>query len=261
MSRQDRFYIEVNGVKLHVLQYGSAGPDLLLLPGITSPAITWGFVAERLAAVARVVVMDSRGRGLSDQRSGLGHTTGDYAGDAAGVIEALAMAPSVVLGHSMGARTAARLCAERPELVSRCILADPPVSGPGRRQYPSPLQKYLDEIDRGARGEAIATRPSFTAEQARLKREWLPTCNKEAVTLSHKAFHEEDLFADLERITCETLLLQAGSGDVIRDTDAEEMIAALKRGTRVKIEHAGPMIPFDALDDFLKAAVPFIQGR
>src|SRR5262249_30913622 len=123
MWQQSRFYVEAKGIKLHFLQYGESGPQVLLIPGITSPAITWGFVGGRLGRHARITILDNRGRGLSDQRPGLGHTTEDYAEDAAGVIEALGLAPSVVLGHSMGARVAARLAARRPDLVGRCILA------------------------------------------------------------------------------------------------------------------------------------------
>ena len=260
MSKQDRFYVQSNGVKLHMLLYGAKGPNVLLLPGITSPAITWGFVAERIGEHAQVHVLDARGRGLSDQRNGLGHTTADYAADAAAVIEALGVAPTVVLGHSMGARVAARLSAVHPALVTRCILADPPVSGPGRRPYPSQIQKYLDHIDMATRGEAFPAGPNFKPEQIRLRREWLPTCNKEAVALSHRAFHEEDMFLDLKRITCPTLLVQAGVGDVIRDSDAEEILACLQHGAKVKVEQAGHMIPFDALEAFLDAVVPFILG-
>ena len=258
MVHQDRFYADVQCIRLHFLQYGASGPQVLLLPGITSPAITWGFVAERIAAHVRVTVLDNRGRGLSDQRSGLGHSTGDYARDAAGLIEALGLAPAVVLGHSMGARIAARLCATHGTLVRGCILADPPVSGPGRRAYPSGIQKYLDHIDMASRGEDIPAGPNLSAAQMRLRKEWLPTCSKEAVALSHQAFHEEDMFADLAQINCATLLVQAGVGDVIRDSDAEEILGCLKNGSKIKIEGAGHMIPFDNLDAFIGAVVPFI---
>lgn len=260
MSHQSRFYVESNGIKLHFLQYGTSGPPVLLLPGITSPAITWGFVGERLGAYARVTILDNRGRGLSDQRPGLGHTTGDYAADAAGVIEQLSLSPAVVLGHSMGARIAVRLAALRPELLSRCILADPPVSGPGRRPYPSALQKYLDDIDAASRGESFAAHPKFSEAQSRLRREWLPTCSKEAVRLSHAAFHEEDMFADLPKITCPTLLVYAGQGGVITDADAGEVISLLKEGRNIKIGHVAHMMPFEDIDAFVAAVQPFIAG-
>ena len=259
MSDQKRFYVTWKGIKLHVLEFGSSGPNILLIPGITSPAITWAFVAKRLAAHTRVIVLDNRGRGLSDQRNGLSHTTGDYAEDAAGVIQELGLAPAVVIGHSMGARVAARLAATHPALVSRCVLADPPVSGPGRRPYPSELQKYLDAIDQAARGEAIPVRPSFSADQIRLRAEWLPTCNKEAIAQSHRAFHEEDMFADLPRITCPTLLVYAGQGGVIMDADAQEIASALREGRVIKIESVGHMMPFDDLELFLGAVTPFVS--
>jgi N-formylmaleamate deformylase len=63
MSQQSRFHVEAKGIKLHFLQYGSHGPQLLLIPGITSPAITWAFVGERLARHARITMLDNRGRG------------------------------------------------------------------------------------------------------------------------------------------------------------------------------------------------------
>lgn len=260
MSDQKRFYVTWKGVKLHVLEFGSSGPNVLLIPGITSPAITWAFVARRLAEQARVIVMDSRGRGLSDQRDGLSHTTSDYAVDAAGVIQELGLGPAVVVGHSMGARVAAQLAADNPALVSRCVLADPPVSGPGRRPYPSQLQKYLDAIDQASRGEPIPVRPSYTADQVRIRAEWLPTCNKEAIVQSHRAFHEEDMFVNLTKIACPTLLVYAGQGDVIMDADAHEIMSRLQSGIKIKIETVGHMMPFDDLELFLGAVTPFICG-
>src|SRR5262249_32812644 len=151
-----------------------------------------------------------------------------------------------------------RLAAQRPDLIRRCILADPPVSGPGRRPYPSPLQRYLDDIDAASQGENFPANPKFGEEKNRLRREWLPTCSKEAVRLSHAAFHEEDMHADLPKIVCPTLLVYAGQGGVISDTDAAELIALLKDGRHIKISHVGHMMPHEDLDAFVAAAEPFI---
>jgi N-formylmaleamate deformylase len=259
MSKQNRFYVEVKGVKLHFLQYGASGPQVLLIPGIISPAITWGFVGERLARNARITIIDNRGRGLSDQRTGLGHTTGDYAEDAAGVIEELGLAPAVVLGHSMGARVAARLSAQRLDLVHRCILADPPVSGPRRRSYPSPLQGYVEDISAASRGAAFPANPKFGEERNRIRREWLPTCSKEAVSLSYAAFHNEDMHADLPKIVCPVLLIYAGQGGVVTEEDAAEITSLLKNGRKIKIDHVGHMMPFEDLEAFVTALQPFIE--
>ena len=81
------------------------GFPVLILPGISSLAATWDFVAERLATYCRPLILDMRGRGLSDRRA-TGYQLADYVADTADVIRALGSVPSgcAILGHSMGAR-------------------------------------------------------------------------------------------------------------------------------------------------------------
>lgn len=258
---QNRFYVVTNGVKIHFLEYGAGLPTVLLLPGITTPAILWGFVSARIAPYARVIALDNRGRGLSDQQPGLRYRLEDYAADAAGVIEALALKDVVVLGHSMGARIGIKLAAEYPKLVSRLILADPPVSGPGRRAYPSPLQQYFDNIDRILAGEAGPARGIYTPEQDKLRYEWIATCSREAVAQTHAGFHEEDIFALMPKIKCPTLLLYAGKGDTIRDADADEILANIPGARKKKLENVGHMMPWFDLELFLGSIDGFIKGE
>lgn len=258
---QTRFFASPNGVRIHFLEYGARGPNVLLVPGITTPAILWGFVSERLAAYAHVIALDNRGRGLSDQRPGLGYTLDDYAADAAGVIEALALTDTVVLGHSMGARIGIRLAAKHPHLLSRLVLADPPVSGPGRRPYPNPLQQYLDNIDMASRGEPLPPSKLYTPEQLLLRTEWVASCSKEAVSETHRHFHDEDIFGDLPRIACPTLLLYAGQGDTIRDGEADEIRRGLRDGRKAKLDAVGHMMPWFDLELFLRSVEGFIKGE
>ena len=83
--RGESGYVEAGGTRLHYLSYGQRGPQLVIVPGITSPAITWEFVAEELARDYRVYTIDVRGRGLSDKPAS-GYTLPDYGADAAGFI-------------------------------------------------------------------------------------------------------------------------------------------------------------------------------
>ena len=73
--------VAVNQVRLHYLRYGGKGHPLVLIPGITSPAITWGFVAEKLAQFFDVYVLDIRGRGLSSSGEHLQYDTDTCAQD------------------------------------------------------------------------------------------------------------------------------------------------------------------------------------
>jgi len=96
--------VHANGIRQHYLRYGGKGRTLVLVPGITSPAITWGFVADRLAETHDVYVLDVRGRGLSSKGPDLEYDLDTYAADVRGFIDALSLKDVVLMGHSMGAR-------------------------------------------------------------------------------------------------------------------------------------------------------------
>jgi N-formylmaleamate deformylase len=118
--------METGGASLHYYRTGGERPALLLLHGITDSALCWTRVARVLERDFDVVMPDARGHGLS-RSAGPDVTVWGLARDAAAVVEALAVGPTLVFGHSMGAITAAALAAERPDLVRALVLEDPPI--------------------------------------------------------------------------------------------------------------------------------------
>lgn len=257
-------YRTVNGIRLHYVEFEGDGPPLVLIPGITSPAVTWQFVGERLADFARVFILDNRGRGLSSAGADLAYTLDDYAADTAGLIDSLGLGRPTVLGHSMGGRIALKLAADHADKVGQMVLVDPPVTGPGRRPYPVPLQWYLDGIDAACRGEETdASSPllaNWTAEQIAVREEWLPTCDKTAVAETHRHFHDEDVHALMPRAGCPTLLIYAEKGNTVTDADADEITATMPDCRALKIDGVGHMIPWDDLDGFADAVRTFVAA-
>jgi len=252
----------VNGVRIHFLEHGSGGPPLVLLPGITSPAQTWAFVSDRLGAFAHVYTLDIRGRGLSQGGPDLGYRLADYAADAAALIEALGLKAPVVLGHSMGARIAIALAAAYPQSVGPLVLADPPVSGPGRRPYPIPLPFYLEGIDKACRGEptqiAGTLFAGWTPEHVALREQWLPTCDKTAIAESHRSFQDEDIHALMPKIRSRTLLMCAENGGTITPEEEKEIVGLIPGCTSMRVPKVGHMIPWDDLDGFVAAVRRFV---
>jgi N-formylmaleamate deformylase len=256
-------FVLTNGVRLRVLQRGDRGPQLLVLPGITSPAATWDFVARRLAIYCRVTVVDMRGRGLSDQPPS-GYLLEDYVADTAELVQALGLSGCVVLGHSMGARVGLVFAARHPELLSKLIAVDPPTTAPGRRPYKTPLDRYLaDKRAITAEGAAAIRRlnPAWTDEQVAMRARWLPTCSDAAIAESYRSMHEESFYPSLPLIRCPMLLLYAAEGNTVSDDDAREIIAQLPRGRAVRVERSGHIIPWDNLPDFLAAVQEFIRSE
>jgi len=255
-------HVRANGIRQHYLRYGE-GPPLVVVPGITSPAATWGFVGERLGRRLCTYVMDVRGRGLSSSGPALAYDLDTYAADVAAFARALGLDRYFLLGHSMGGRIAARAAHTHGTAIARLILADPPLSGPGRRPYVKPLDFYLEAI-RDAQAGAIdieavqRTYPHWTQEQLRTRAQWLHTCDLDAIAATHRGFQEEDIHGDLAALAMPTLLMVAGRGDVIRPSELDE-VRSLQPALRVgHFPDASHMIPFDDLEGFARMAEDFL---
>lgn len=249
-----------DGVRLHHLVYGNGEPTVLMLPGITSPAITWEFVAEPLAVGRRVIVLDIRGRGLSDAPAS-GYALTDYVADVSAVIEALGLDRPVVLGHALGGRIAAALGTIVPELVGPQIIVDPPLTGPGRPPYPTSLETFrrqLHEAYAGTTAEAVRQFfPRWSEREAAIRAEWLPTCAEHAVVQTWEHFHDEDFFAYWRRLR-PPILFVYGAESPAAIPGLDDVRAANPSAEMVGIVNAGHMVPWENLTDFLAAVRGFI---
>ena len=250
-------HIRANGIRQHYLRFGGTGPALILVPGIASPAALWAFVASRICEHFDVYVLDVRGRGLSEAGDHLDYGLDVCAQDVVAFAEQLGLFGYTVLGHSMGARIAIRAARGKPKGLARMVLVDPPVSGPGRRAYPSPLAKLLDLIASGKRGEVesrLRAETSVWPEAQLLSRaEWLCTCDERAVAVTHRSFHEDDIHSDLPHVTIPTGLIVAGRGGVIHASDESEIATLLPSIVIRRVENAGHQVQIDDLEGFLAA--------
>jgi N-formylmaleamate deformylase len=254
-------YATRDGVRLHALEYGD-GPPLVIVPGITSPAITWEWLAEDLARDRRVLVLDVRGRGLSD-RPASGFTLPEYAADVVAAIDEAGYERPAVLGHSMGARIAAALGVLHPDRAGPLVLVDPPLTGPGRGEYPTSLQAFMDQLEK-ARGGATVDDireyfPSWSDDQLQLRLEALPTCDENAVRETWKNFHDEDVFEYLRRLEPPVLFMFGGESPVIPGHAVPEVEQTNSRLEIVRVPGAGHMIPWDNLDMFLTETRRFLD--
>ncbi len=164
----------------------------------------------------------------------------------------------------MGARIVAACAAANPGLARAVVIVDPPLSGPGRTPYPSPLEPYLEQIAEARAGEATleslrARSPGWSEEALRARLEWIGTCDHEAVEASYRGFHEEDFFAAWVEIGEPTLLVRGAESEVVPVEALDELRAMNPRAELVTVPTAGHMIPWDNLDGFLTAVVAFLD--
>jgi N-formylmaleamate deformylase len=260
--------VAANGIRQHYLRYGGSEgaraqrPAIVLIPGITSPAVTWGFVGEVLGRTHDTYVLDVRGRGLSSAGGELDYSLAAQGADTAALARALGLESFSFVGHSMGARIAARAAMLEPKGLASVVLVDPPVSGPGRRPYPGKLPWYVDSMALARAGtDAEGMRafcPTWTQEERALRAEWLHTCDERAVLASYEGFHTDDFFADAARLSVPSLLVTAQNGDVVRDEEVAELQAATPAMQHVRVPAAGHMIPWDNAPGFYAAFGAFL---
>lgn len=260
--------VHANGIRQHYLRFGGERSDtrqaLVLIPGITSPAVTWAFVAERLGEHFDTYVLDVRGRGLSSTGPELAYDTDTCADDVIGFIASLDLDNVILAGHSMGARFAIRAARRGLPQLDKLVLIDPPVSGPGRREYPSKLPWYVDSIRDCIEGCDVETMrrycPTWSEEQLLLRAEWLHTCFEPAIVQAFEEFHTVDIHQDLPSIAVPTLLMCAGKGGVIQAADQQEIRRLLPSIRITTATNAGHMIPWDDFEGFFAAFEDFL-GR
>lgn len=199
--------LERAGVRLHGIDFGGDGPGVLLVHGLAGHAGEWAETASWLVERCRVVALDARGHGRSE-RFPEDVSQAAHAADAAHAIEALGLAPAVVVGQSLGSVTGLVLAATRPELVRGLVVAE--------------------GIPDAGGDDAAAT------VSASLGRWPVPFSSREAAReADSRAYWDE-----WERIACPILVVRAENGTLPAD-HAEEIVARARRATLGEIPGAG----------------------
>lgn len=110
-------------VPLHHVALGGEGkPPLLLLHGLLGSSRNWQTTGLDLAVNFQVFALDARNHGRSPHDPVMNYDAmGD---DVIAWMEARQMPQAVMVGHSMGGKTAMRLACRYPERVARLVVVD-----------------------------------------------------------------------------------------------------------------------------------------
>lgn len=124
-KRDEMSAVSVNGTTLYYEERGSGLP-VLFIHGMCGFAEVWSDQVDRLGPGYRSVTYDRRGHTRSPLGEVAQETVELHADDAAGLIEALGLAPCIIVASSGGARIALDVVRRYPALVRGAVLSEPP---------------------------------------------------------------------------------------------------------------------------------------
>jgi pimeloyl-ACP methyl ester carboxylesterase len=119
--------VEVNGVRLHCLNWGGAGDPIVLLHATGFLGRIYAPIASALTRIGHVYSYDQRGHGDSSSAPDGEYDWQRTMDDLAAFIIAMGFRGARAFGHSAGATAIGSLACERPNLIARAVLAEPVV--------------------------------------------------------------------------------------------------------------------------------------
>lgn len=259
--------LAVNGVRLHYERANTGEPALLFVHGLTDSGHYWRPVLDRLGTGHELVLYDARGHGRSDKPTA-GYTYDALAEDLAGVIGGLGLERPIVIGHSMGAATAALAAARFPSLMRAIVLEDPPA---GRDVGPAQLQTVFESW----RADLLATKALGDADKldkARASRPGWADADYELWVEDKTLVAAQALeiirtpgtawFDLIEQVECPILLITGDPalGALVTPEFAEELAGRWRDGRVAHIPGVGHSIRRGRPDAYAQAVREFVAG-
>ena len=259
-------HLTVNGLRLHLLDWGGEGRNpLLLLHGFTGHAHAWDTLSIALQPHFHVYALDQRGHGDSDPADTYNAVAAFD--DISGVIDQLGLTSLVLVGLSMGGRNAMYFASRRPDLVRRLVVVDigPEISARAAVTPPGPPEpEAWDSIEQAAQHlyranpypgihyyrwvvmHSLRQRPDGALVWA-----WHPSVKE------RRSQPDLDWWAVVRAITPPTLVLRGEHSHVLDRDVAERMARELPQGRLIEIPRAvhtlhedNPEAVLAALKDF-----------
>ncbi|XP_004587257.2 protein ABHD11 [Ochotona princeps] len=253
---------------------GDAGrPAIVMLHGLLGSKTNFNSIAKALAQQTgrRVLTVDARNHGDSPHSPDLSYEA--MSQDLQGLLPQLGLAPCVLIGHSMGGKTAMLLALQKPELVDRLVAVD---ISPVETTSVSEFRAYLaamravdipGQMPR-SRARKLADEQLSPIVQDVAVRQFLLTNLVEVdgrfvwrVNLDALAQHLDKIMAfpsQQDPYPGQTLFLLGGNSQFVRPEHHAEIRRLFPRAQLQTVPHAGHWVHADRPQDFLAAIRGFL---
>ncbi|MCP8687677.1 alpha/beta fold hydrolase [Marinobacterium sedimentorum] len=259
--------VTVNGRRLAYREAGS-GPVLLLLHGISSGSGSWVQQLESLSAQYRVIAWDAPGYGGSDALATDTPTAMDYAAALLALVDALALAQPLLVGHSLGALQASAFAGMHGDRLSGLVLADP-AQGYGQadpatqqdifRKRPAMLEALGAEGLARERAPALLS-PKASAEKVALVADGMQRLNMAGFSAASWLLAHDDIWRYLPDYQRPLLVLCGDEDSITPPASAVALAVGCNKAGYVALPQAGHASYIDAPEAFAAAIADYAQG-
>lgn len=266
--------LELGSLSLDGYQYAYSvgpnnGPPLVLMHGLSGNQRTWKPVLPYLTDHYQVYAIDQRGHGLSGHPGA--YDIGLMTEDAVRFIETVVQEKAFLVGHSMGARIALCLAADRGDLLKALVLEDPPLGfGPAIEGLRDVFEFWLNVCRKGLSESAMAKEilefnGDGDEDQAAYKAQTLHQLDPEVLELAlqKRLWPGTGFEAKFAKVTCPALLMQSDTAcGGVMDEDLSTF-AELKADnwTWKRFEGVGHSIHYEITEAFCELVASFCKDK
>jgi pimeloyl-ACP methyl ester carboxylesterase len=250
-------------MKLHCREMGEGQP-VVILHGLFGNSDNWQTHAKKLAEYFRVILVDQRNHGHSDWSEEFSYDL--MSADLFELFESLSLKKVILIGHSMGGKTAIQFAQEHPTFVEKLIVIDI-----GVKQYPmhhAEILKGLHSIDLkvvNTRGEAESILSQFIesygVRQFLLKNLYWKEKGVLAWRMNIAVLEREmvNILAALspKDVFLPTLFIRGALSNYILDQDIDDLENQFSDFNLVTIENSGHWVHSESPTEFLNSVLEF----
>jgi len=252
-----------NGIRIHYHRTGGAKPSLVMAHGHSDNGLCWARVARALEHDLDLIMYDARAHGQSED--GPRTISADTrAQDAVAFNHALALDRPGMIGHSMGASTAALAASLYPDKISYIILEDPAwFDEETRRRWghnPSADRSSQPTTLEGWRAQVEKRDPAWHDDE---KAAWAQAHLEFARHREPDRPERRPWQETAAKIVCPTLLVTGDpeQGSIVTPSVAEAALSLMPRIEVAHVKGAGHCIHRDRFEPYIKAVASFIGCR
>lgn len=240
------------------------GQPLLILHGLFGHSDNWQTHAKKLAEYYQVILVDQRNHGHSDWSDEFSYEL--LADDLHELVASLDLRKILLLGHSMGGKTAMRYAQQHPETIEKLIIVDM-----GIKAYPphhTDILEGLSKVDLDVvktRGEVeqilLPYIPVDGTRQFLLKNLYWKEKGQLAWRMNIPVLEREmpAILAALpaDKVLLPTLFIRGERSNYILDEDFDALEDQFPDSTVITIANAGHWVHAEAPEAFVNSVLEF----